>query len=334
MISYQEIRHVHLEISTLCNAACPYCPRNFWGYPDNDGYPELNMSLSEAKHIFTPEFLSQLEVILINGNFGDIVMNPNSADIVEYFRLHNKQLMIRISTNGAARDPAFWQRLAKAGATVMFALDGLQDTHSLYRQNTLWDTVIKNAKTFIAAGGIAVWKMIKFQHNQHQITDCQALSNDLGFSGFELIDHGRDTAPVFDSQGTFTHVLGNYNGETSFPVLWHSRKTDQVLVEDVVNGKPPKTQIDCMTKKFKSIYIAANGEVSPCCFTGFYPATYGHGHYWQAANAQLRPMVSANNALERSLEQCIQWFQQVESSWRHKEYNLGRLMVCDDNCGS
>jgi MoaA/NifB/PqqE/SkfB family radical SAM enzyme len=333
MIEYQEIRHVHLEVSTLCNASCPWCPRNFWGYPHNDGYPEINLSLSQAQHIFSAEFIAQLELILINGNFGDMVMNPNSADIVEYFRSHNKNLLIKISTNGGARDAKFWRRLAHAGITVLFALDGLEDTHSLYRQNTVWATVIKNAKTFIAHGGNAVWKMIRFQHNQHQIDACQKLSAEMGFSGFELVNHGRDTAPVFDNQGKLTHVLGSYQGETSFPVLWHSRKTDQVLVEDVVGDRVPKNKIDCLTKKFKSIYIAANGAVSPCCFTGYYPNTFGHGYYWQAANSQLQPLVTNNNALEYSLQECIQWFHNVESSWQHNDYNHGRLIVCDDNCG-
>jgi hypothetical protein len=35
VIDYQDIRDVHLEISSLCNASCPWCPRTFWGYPYN-----------------------------------------------------------------------------------------------------------------------------------------------------------------------------------------------------------------------------------------------------------------------------------------------------------
>ena len=124
MISYDQIREVHLEISSLCNARCPLCPRNFHGYPYNDGYIEANLSLSSVKHIFTPKFLSQLRRISINGNYGDAVMNPDTPNIVEYFRSHNKDLIIDISTNGSARDGIFWQRLALAGVRVSFCLDG------------------------------------------------------------------------------------------------------------------------------------------------------------------------------------------------------------------
>ena len=334
MILFDNIRNVHLEISTLCNASCPWCPRTFWGYPFNGGYPELNFSLSYAKQIFNHKFLNQLTSIHINGNYGDIMMNPEGADIVEYFRSINPNLYIEISTNGSARDKEFWTRLANAKVTVLFDLDGLEDTHHLYRQNTTWKQVIKNAKIFISTGGTAIWKMIKFAHNSHQINDCKKMSQELGFATFSLIDQGRDTAPVFDKTGTLTHVLGEYTGEKDFKVLFHKKKIDTVLLEDIVIDRIPKTSITCQTKVQKSIYIAANGDVSPCCHTGFYPKTYGAGQYHEAANAQLVPLIAKNNALEYSLEECIEWFVSVENAWKINTYKQGRLVICDDVCGN
>jgi MoaA/NifB/PqqE/SkfB family radical SAM enzyme len=333
MISFNEIKHVHLEVSSLCNASCPWCPRTFWGYPYNGGYPEVNLTLTQIRHIFTSNFLQQLNEIYINGNFGDIVMNPEGAEIVEYFRSTNTNLKIIISTNGSARNKEFWSRLALAGAEVSFCIDGLEDTHHLYRQNTLWSTVIKNAKSFIAAGGQSTWKLIKFKHNLHQIEQCRNMSRDLGFVNFQSIDEGRNTAPVFDAKGQLTHVLGDYQGDTDFKKMIFKKKNDLILLEDITPGRTPKTQINCQTKIKKSIYIAANGDVSPCCFTGFYPKTYGHGQYHQAANAQLIPLIVKNNALEYGLEECIIWFNDVERAWKHITYESGRLIICDDVCG-
>ena len=332
MYSVDEILHVHLEISTLCNASCPWCPRTFWGYPFNGGYPELNFTLDNAQHIFTPAFLSQLNCIMINGNYGDAVMNPETPDIVEYFRQHNNKLTIEISTNGSARNAEFWTRLAQADVHVVFALDGLEDTHHLYRQNTSWNTVIKNAQIFIQAGGTATWKMIEFSHNQHQIKECKELSQSLGFTNFSVIDQGRNTAPVFDKQGKLTHVLGNYTGEQEFAVLLHKKITDTVLLEDIAAGRIPES-IDCAVKKQRSIYIAANGDVSPCCHTGFYPHTYGAGQYHQAANSQLKPIMKKNNALEYSLTECIEWFDNLEKTWSIPTFKQGRLIICNDVCG-
>jgi MoaA/NifB/PqqE/SkfB family radical SAM enzyme len=333
MINYEDIRDVHLEISSLCNANCPWCPRTFWGYPYNGGYPEVNLSLESAKKIFTTDFLQQLTSIYINGNFGDLVMNPESPDIVDYFFSINPKLEIRASTNGSARDKHFWTQLAQTPIQIQFCLDGLEDTHHLYRQNTVWKTVIQNAQTFIANGGTAIWKMIRFAHNSHQISDCKKLSKELGFSNFYLINDGRDTAPVFDRQGNLVHVMGNYQGETEFTVLFHRKKTDSVLLEDIIQDRSPANSISCKTKELKSIYIAATGDVSPCCYTGFYPRTYGYGQYHQAANAQLIPLIAKNNALEYDLSECIKWFDSVENSWSLSDYNNGRLVICDDICG-
>jgi sulfatase maturation enzyme AslB (radical SAM superfamily) len=333
MIEYAGIRDVHLEISTFCNAACPQCPRNFNGYPHNDGYPELNLTLDNARCIFSKEFLQQLTKININGNFGDLVMNPESADIVEYFANENKNLKITISTNGGARNRDFWQRLARTGAHVYFCLDGLEDTHHLYRQNTVWSTVIKNAQTFIEAGGHATWKMIEFKHNQHQITDCRVLANQLGFRQFQLVDQGRDTGPVYDKNGNLTHVLGDYQGETEFRVVFHDWRSEP---QDIKNYKLGKTvtKITCDTITHRSIYVAANGDIFPCCYLGLYPRTFGHGTYSEAANAQIAPLMRENNALEFPLDHCLKWFKSVEESWKKREHSEGRLFICDNVCGS
>jgi len=333
MIDFNSIRDIHLEISSLCNASCPWCPRTFWGYPYNGGYPEVNLSLEQAQKILQPALLNQLTSIRINGNFGDIVMNPEGPDIVEYFFSVNPDLYISISTNGGARNSKFWSQLAQTSAIVSFCLDGLEDTHHLYRQNTVWSTVIANAQTFISAGGQAVWKMIKFDHNRHQIDACRDLSKSMGFTKFDLVNDGRNTAPVFNNLGELTHVLGNYTGEQDFKVLFHKKTTDQILLTDIINDRLPRNNVSCKTIKSKSIYISANGDVSPCCWTGFHPKTYGAGQYHQAANAQLVPLISKNNALEYSLEECINWFGSVETSWKIDTYEQGRLVICDDNCG-
>jgi len=262
MIRYSEIREIHLEISSLCNARCPLCPRNFYGYPYNGGYVETNLTLTNIKHIFSSEFLQQLNSININGNFGDAVMNHETPDIVEYFRSQNKDLELCISTNGSARDRSFWTKLAQAKAIIYFCLDGLEDTHHLYRQNTNWQTIINNAKNFIEAGGRAVWKMIKFDHNQHQISECKELSKKIGFSKFSLVDHGRNAGPVYDKHGKLIHVMGNYPGETNFEVIFHKKRTQDPL-EEIRPIITKYNKINCYTKQKQSIYISAEGIVYP-----------------------------------------------------------------------
>jgi len=333
MISYNQIERIHLELSSLCNAECPLCPRNFRGYPYNDGYPEVNLSLDNVRKIFNETFLNQLTQIRINGNYGDFVMNPESVDIIKYF-LTNNNIHIEVNTNGSARSTQFWKELGELGITINFAIDGLEDTHHLYRKNTSYKNILKNAKTFIEAGGIANWKMIKFLHNEHQIDQCKELASVLNFNNFFIVDSSRNSGPVFDKKGQLLHVIGNYNGETNFKKMFFKKKTDMVLLEDIVPDKIPKTTVKCETQSFNEVYITSNGELYPCCFTGFYPRTYGKGEYHEAVNSQLKPLVGKNNLLLFSIEECLEWFSEIKSKWKITSYESGRLVVCDDNCGS
>jgi MoaA/NifB/PqqE/SkfB family radical SAM enzyme len=324
MISYADIKNVHVELSSLCNARCPLCPRNLNGYPYNNGYTEANLTLESVKKIFTPDLLQQLTSILINGNFGDMVMNPETLDIVEYFRSQNPKLSISLTTNGSARTKEFWTRLAELQTTVWFCLEGLEDTHHIYRQNTSWSAIIENAKTYIASGGRAIWKMIKFDHNLHQISECEQMSKDLGFAGFELNDHGRNSGPVYDKEGNLVYVMGNYTGTTAFAEFLEQRKTAKV-VKPTITAK----QIHCYTKEKQSIYISSTGDVYPCCYTGFSPKTFGRGGYLESVNQELAPMIAKNNALDYDLEQCLAWFNSIESTWTTDK----QLLVCNNNCG-
>ena len=56
--------------------------------------------------------------------------------------------------------------------------------------------------------------------------------------------------------------------------------------------------------------------------------------YTTPINKQLLSLIKENNALEYSVEHCIKWFYNVEKRWKEKNYETGRLVVCDDHCGS
>ena len=322
MYSYSDIKHVHLEISTRCNAACPGCPRNLYGVDAIDNYPIHDMSLAEAKNIFSPEFLKQLDGILINGNLGDFVTARDGLEIVEYFLEQNPKLNISISTNASAK-PNIWSRLGQLGITVLFCLEGLEDTHHLYRQQTDWNMIIDNAKNFIAAGGTAIWKMILFDHNQHQVEACRQLSQQLGFANFRLEDHGRNQFPVFTAHKEFSHDIGSHDQSRN----WHDKflNWQQTVENDKVDPVLESKQINCRVKKTKSIYVTATGEVYPCCWLGFYPRQMSH-----QGNPGIKKLLpNNNNAHTVGIAQAISWFDQIEQSWTGQQ-----LYKCNTTCGA
>ena len=334
MYRFDQIRHVHLEISSRCNANCPLCPRSFYGYPHNNGFIERDLTLADAQRIFQPDFIRQLDELYINGNFGDAVMNPETIDIIEYFKLHSPRIHVDISTNGGARGADFWRRLARLNVSVFFCIDGLEDTHHLYRQNTVYATVIKNARTFIDAGGFATWRMIDFDHNRHQQSTARELSERMGFRRFMLSDLGRNVGPVFDKQKQTTHWIGQQpSWYTNFDELMNQRLTGATSLEEITQGQTPHP-IECEIEKKKSIYVASTGDVYPCCYRGFEPKTFGRGSWHDAANGQFAHMIRKNNAIEHNLEECMTWFEEIERTWSIPEFDQGRLVICNRQCGN
>jgi MoaA/NifB/PqqE/SkfB family radical SAM enzyme len=328
MLEYSKIRRVHLEISTRCNAACPECPRNFRGVDIVDTYPICDMSLEQAQKIFTVPFLQQLDQLLINGNYGDFITARDGLEIVEYFVATNPQLKIIISTNASGR-PHIWRRLGELGVEVQFRIDGLADTHHLYRQYTNFELILENALKFIQAGGNAVWAMIKFDHNKHQISQAEILAKAMGFKRFELVDAGRDKTVVFTRDRKLSHVIGDYQGPTDYETLYNQYQ--QYISDPDVTLKKiaiEEREINCYAKNYHEVYIAANGEVYPCCWLGFYPLS----KQGNPSTFQLRPLIKENNALEHGIEHAIVWFNNIESTW-NKTVPEGKIYTCNETCG-
>lgn len=329
MLGLDQITRLHVELTTRCNARCPMCPRNYRGMDYNSGYPEVELDLDKFKQIFKPDFLRQIRFISFNGNLGDCSLSSDLVDILEYI-YKSSNCLVSITTNASTRTPEWWASLAHPRLTIIFDLDGLNDTHSLYRLDTDWNKIIRNACAFINNGGSAVWKMIIFDHNLHQGKECELLSKELGFKNFWSVDHGRNQGPVYDRHGKFSHWLGpiHENPPDAYEMLeshltWFDTKpSSEWGLED-----KEKCNIKCQHIQNKELYVAADGSVYPCCFLGFYPGKMTH-----PGNSQLVKIVKKNNALEYDLEECIQWFNSIEESWKLESVDQGKLYNCVISC--
>jgi hypothetical protein len=312
--------------------------RNVGGYNHNTGYEERNLSLNDMKTILPISLVKQIHSVLYNGNFGDMLMNPEIVEITAWLLEVNPRLKIEAMTNGGAGSRALWQGLGKLGIQCNFALDGLEDTHHLYRQNTVWSTVIKNAQTFMQAGGKAVWKMIEFEHNRHQIDRCRELAAQLGFSRFWLLESSinRGARIAFDNNGNFSHHI------EPNPKMTNQRPSAEIYVKSIkevfpdtfkrtIQDQTPR-RISCHAKKTKDLYINCVGEVYPCCFIGHQPRSLDPEYYF--SNVQIKELLKfhENNALVYPLEKCLEWFSQVEETWKKSTLKEGGLIVCHENC--
>jgi len=275
-ITTNNLTSINAELSNYCNAACPMCARYFIdGVLDKARVNSNHTTLAFLKDKIGHNIVSRLKRFTSCGNLGDGAMNPECLEIYQWLRAVNPNLNLHLHSNGGARTPEFWREMAKIKVSVTFAIDGLEDTNHLYRINVKWSKLMENIKSFIDAGGKATWAMLIFKHNESQIEQCRSLSRTLGFRSFGIQQSARWAD--FDYKGNWREM------EKILVDGYFLEKSSQMSAPSIGSGgnssKLNLTKNDFATKKINcqshdiknkkiEIYLAANGDVSPCCWLG------------------------------------------------------------------
>ncbi len=318
MYNINDIRDIHLELTSKCQARCPMCPRRLNGGPLNPLIELNEIDLETFKSWFPESFLKQLNSLFMCGNLGDPIIGHDCLEVLEYLKTVNPNIRLSMHTNGSARDPEWWERLAATGTRVVFGIDGIGDKHSLYRINTDWHNIMRNAQMFIAAGGEAEWHMLVFDHNRTQVDEAKKMAEEIGFKQFVTKHTSRfakDSFPVLDDKGKTLYHLKPTD---------RSKKNAELLAAAKLEEQP---HIYCKAKKYSQIYVAADGTVSPCCWLDF---------KWQLPNNENRidymdAVGIFPNLNDRSLLDIFEsgYFQTIENTWAIKP-----LRECSKQCGS
>ena len=259
-----DIKVLHVEASTHCNARCPLCPRNIHGYNVPGVYSELNLTTTVFEKVL--EQFPSRTFVYFNGNLGDPMMNPDILSLAELTNCYTN-----IFTNGSIGRKETWIGLAKKHGEVTFSIDGLEDTNHLYRQDVEWNKIMERVKWFIDAGGTAVWKWVVFKHNHHQIEQGKIMAQQLGFKSFDVVDHGRNYGPVLNKKAEITHWILPHDGSRQptthdVPASIDRYKSDHANWK---NHQGKNYEIDCEHEREQKVYVDVQGQLSPCCYQGF-----------------------------------------------------------------
>lgn len=331
MFSFESLKSVHIEITNRCQAQCPMCSRNHHGGLENPYIKNKDWTFENFKTIFTNEVLEQIDKIIFCGNFGDPLINADFLKMCDYVKSH--KIYIDIHTNASFYNNSWWNELVThlpVEHRVVFAIDGLQDTHSKYRVGTDFDRIIRNAQAFIAAGGTAEWSFIKFKHNAHQVDQAKLLANEYGFKFFSVKNSSRfaleNKFSVLDKTGKHLYYL-----EPAVPL----EPFDVSKIQQYVDA----SEITCFAKHQHEVYIDANLDLFPCCFLASIPYNY-HDNNDQLYNAkntikrqyhQLIHDLGDTNLRRHSIKQIVN-SEPYQSVW-NKYWNIEKLYTCARTCG-
>lgn len=217
--NYNNVSIVHLEMSTLCNAACPACPRYYPGFMiTKPGLIIDQISYDTFCNWFDSDFISRVNMWRFCGTQGDPMTARDIISIIEHIFKVNPKTQIVINTNGGLRNKKDWEILgnisSKYNLEIIFSIDGLQDTNHLYRRNVNWKVLSTNFISYISNGGNATWEFLIFKHNEHEISVAKEYSMSVGFKNFIakkafgfIENNVTKDIPVFDKHGNYEYSL-------------------------------------------------------------------------------------------------------------------------------
>lgn len=317
MYNLTDIRAVHLEVTSRCQASCPMCVRNHNGGVENHWLKLDEITLEQFKQWFPVEFIQQLDRLYMCGNTGDPIVARDTLSIFKYLRETNPNIQLSMNTNGSAKTSEWWEELAKTDVKVRFGIDGLADTHSLYRIGTNWHKIIENAMAFIRAGGYAIWDMLVFEHNIHQLPGCECMSQQMGFKEFVVKHTSRfnnNESIVLDKDGSISHIIRPSLQSQEFVVKFSKYNIQENKI------------IHCKVQKEKSMYVSANGNIAACCWLDFNAVRPFNASY---ADFRTRGFVNLNLKTQ-SLQEIFNsdYFTKIKDTWDHNP-----LLQCSKQCG-
>ena len=245
----------HIEPTSKCTLECPLCDRT-WFY---ETFKRRNLHEINIDHLV--DFVGPNADIYMCGNNGDPIYHSKFLKLCERLKANNCK--ISITTNGSAKTKKWWQKLndiLDQYDTIIFSIDGLEDTNHLYRKNAKWKSIMDAVNVLQKRRCKMNWKFIVFKHNQHQIKDAKELSTKLQFDHFRLEHSDR--------------WLGKKElmPDREFVDTYYQHQ-QQVLIDPNYNAdmKPFCLVND---KPSRNLYIDAEGDFYPCCWLGTYRYKY------------------------------------------------------------
>ncbi len=273
MIAPHDVAELHVELTERCNAACPMCGRLTADGREQPFLRGRELSVHDVRSFFPLPLLKQLSRFRLCGNFGDPAVARDVLPIVEYLRGANPALRLTMNTNGGVRMREWWFELGRLfraeGSAVLFAVDGLADTHAIYRRRTSFQAVLANAEAFIRGGGRAHWVYLVFAHNEHQIDAARHFARSLGFSQFTV----KRTKRFWSRSGALEWEREYRDARDGSTVVLRAPadpelRNPRLRVLDERGVLPAQGPVHCLALGHSSVYVSAGGLLLPCCWIG------------------------------------------------------------------
>ena len=251
---------IDVEPIDTCNFACDHCQVTHWTRKTTQLTTERLLSILRQ--------LPMLRQIKLQG-MGEPLLNRHLIEMLEAGEIGSA---ISIITNGSVYSENIARRLSSLrGTTIIISMDGATaETFEAIRVNGNFQKVVDNVADMVRRRGRSVWPGIELRstitlRNAHELSDIVRLAKRLGVDrltvstrlgdwgkeemegSIQIIDVSRDDSRVDQS----IRVSREVAAEIGMPLSiehgqWYSKANPCAWL-------------------WQSSYIAANGDVVPCC---------------------------------------------------------------------
>jgi len=243
MLEY--IKGFHIEPTNICTLKCPRCSRTKFIEQFPDKWKNQQLNLGHLKSFI--DIPLREKMFGLCGDYGDPIYYDQLFDLVQWVKQNGAN--ISLHTNGSYKTKEWWQELTSyldKNDTIVFAIDGTPENFTKYRINADWDSIkigieetTKITKT--------IWQYIPFSYNIDSISLAQKLSQDLGFTEFNILSSSRWDS-VNDPYRPDVNFINQHDKEIKFK---QNNKVNEIV---------PRCKITNSDH-----FITANGFYAPCC---------------------------------------------------------------------
>lgn len=250
------IRQVELELTTLCNARCQLCYRNYTVYQEH--YP-VNKARPLADVIAQLETMPDLEWVLLVGSISEPTLYKDFFPLVKYIKSRN--IKAEICTNGDTNTITWWKHLGTLLGPedkVFFTVCGsTQELHEVYRKGTRLHKILLNAAAFKSKSKNDYAQCIRFDYN------------DKDFDGPGFRQMVGQFSNVYWTETFLLKQVTNYTDKQNLDKL--RPQSSKVLSYDLMDrlaklkfAGPVKGKAKCMSWEKGNRQIDIDGKEYPC----------------------------------------------------------------------
>ncbi len=260
---FPPIRKLELVLTEACNLACTYCFEKEMLRPGHNGHMPVEIATAAVDLLFA--YSGESEELYVTHFGGEPLMNFSvlrgaTEHAEQRATSTGKRVEFHITTNGVLLTEMVAEYFANHRVMVLLSVDGLEQTHNLFRLDRNGRGTFDQARRSLALlkrsqrwVGVKLTVMPARVHTLHD--DVVGLS-ELGVNQF-IIGHATGVSWSHEEMITYARQMDKVRD-------WYAEADrSEVRIPDFDDEPPARTYFGCQAAR-DSIAVSVRGQVSGC----------------------------------------------------------------------